>query len=169
MLSWWYWADLLNWSHYAGWEPGEWGGRQWLRRFFHFCRIVSVAFTDDANFKLWMKRNDLTFSRSRNTIQWLSREAGHQRSSLLWKIIYYYQIYLRHCVGNFEWIKRYKMNFKFKIIFLLDPGILGVRSMGPLLCNWDTFLKKAMQAMQVIQVIESIQRRWPFLVAPSGG
>ena len=78
--------------------------------------------------------------------------------------------------------------------FLSDPGIPGVRSMGPSVCNWGRLLKlqviqviDSIQVLQVIdsiqviqlinsiqlidsiQVIDSIQRRWPFLVAPSGG
>ena len=59
--------------------------------------------------------------------------------------------------------------------FLSDPGIPGVRSMGPSVSNWVRDVVEtiqvidSMQVIQVIQVIESIQRRWPFLVAPSGG
>ena len=84
------------------------------------------------------------------------------------------------------------LHFDQIIFFLSDPGIPGVRSMGPVLCN-SLYLCEVMQVMQVIQVmqfmqviqviqvmqvmqviqviqvIESIQRRQPFLVAPSGG
>ena len=56
-------------------------------------------------------------------------------------------------------------------LFLSDPGVPGVRSMGPVISHSKTLLQ-VMQVIQVIdslQVIDSIQRRWPFLVAPSGG
>ena len=70
-----------------------------------------------------------------------------------------------------------------QIWVLSDLGFPGVRSMGPVVWNSDTFVQvmqvmQVMQLMQVVQVvqvidslqvIDSVQRRLPFLVAPSGG